>query len=160
MPSVLRKLSGERNSVLLPITLSAIKLPARGLICDYGMSATWHECTAKLTKAMGISWPRVKKNIEKHMPLESPSALSVWAFWVKPKVHILPLWSLSTKHFGFLITYLSRQKISPHRPPRVDLRVARAMSEKVLNTTPGLSDISLSHFVFSPWQWLKTLRQP
>ena len=76
VPSVLRKLSGERNSVLLRLTLSAIKLPARVLICDYGMSDPWHECTAKLTKAMGISWPRVKKNIEKHMSLESPSALS------------------------------------------------------------------------------------
>ena len=71
----LRKLSRERNSVLLRLILSAIKLPAGELIRDYGMSATWHECTAKLTKAIGISWPRVKKNT-----CPSPSALSFWGF--------------------------------------------------------------------------------
>ena len=60
MSLALRKLSGEQNSVLLRLTLSAIQLPACGLICDYGMSATWHECTAKPTKAIGISWPTVK----------------------------------------------------------------------------------------------------
>ena len=36
------------------------QLPAGELICDYGMSATWHECTAKPTKIIGISWQTVK----------------------------------------------------------------------------------------------------
>ena len=88
------------------------------------------------------------------------SALSVWAFGSNqkyPKVHILPLWSLSTKHFGFLIAYLSRQKISPHRPPRVDLWVCQGHVQESSHITPGRSDMS-SHFVFLPWQWLKTLR--
>ena len=46
----------------LQLSLSAIKLPARRLICDYGLSATWNEFPAKLIKAIGISWARVKNN--------------------------------------------------------------------------------------------------
>ena len=158
----LRKLSRERNSVLLRLTLSAIKLPARGLICDYGMSDPWHECTAKLTRAIGISWPRVKK---KHMPLKSPYTRFL-GFWAKPNVHILPLWSLGTKNFEFPIAYSSRvpsflaKKSAAHtvHANKNGSLVCQGHVQESSHITPGRSDMS-NQFVLLPWQWLKTLQQ-
>ena len=73
---------------------------------------------------------------------------SVFGLWGQTKSsHPSPPWSLSTKHFGFLIAYLSRPKIPPHRPTRVDLWVCQGHVRESSHITPGRSDMS-SHFVF------------
>ena len=96
------------------------------------------------------------------MPLKSPSALSCWAFGSSPKFTAFPsgVWAQNTLGSAYLShvpSFLAKDSAAQANKTSGSV-VCQGHVRESSYITPGRSDMS-SHFVFLPWQWLKTLQQ-